>query len=120
MPLFGGRQGRRTNHEKLWDYVHPAIKQFFTSALVSYEDTSGRQNYIGAEAAAYDKQMLPILEWKGPGEVVMKQLIQTAPQVFVTQSVVPTGIAGIQTGQMWNGGMADNPNAGDTLQAEVF
>lgn len=113
-------QAGQTNHERLWDYVHPAIKRFFTSSVAGYEDTSQRQNYIGAEAYAFDTQMLPILEWKGPGEIVRKQLIQTAPQVFVTQQVIPTGIAGIATGQVWNGVLADNANAGDTLNAEVF
>jgi len=113
------RRAGQTNHERLWDYVHPAVKRFFTSAMVGYEDTSARQNFIGAEAMAFDTQMLPVLEWKGPGEVVRKQLINTAPQVYITQQVLPTGIAGIAAGQIWNGQLIDNPNSSDILAGEV-
>jgi len=113
-----GRQDRRTNHEKLWDYIHPAIREFFTNAITGYSDTSASQNYIGAEAVAFTRQMLPMTEWKGPGEVVLEQSIITAPQVYVTQSVVPTGIAGIAAGQIWNGGLVDNPAQGN-LAGEI-
>lgn len=106
------RQANQSGHEKQWRWIHPAIKEFFTSAMVSYQPTQGNQNFIGAEAAAYDKQMLPIIDWKGPGEVVLFQMQNTPPQVFVTQSVVPTGIAGIAAGQIWNGGMIDNTDNG--------
>lgn len=114
------RQDRQTPHEKWWRFVHPKIREFFTSGVVSYRDTQSNQNYIGAEAMAFDREMLPVNMWKGPGEVVRKQLIQTAPQVFVQHTPVPTGIPGIQSGQIWNGSMSDNPNGGDTLQPEVF
>lgn len=113
-----GRQENRTDHEKAWDWVHPTIKAAFTS-LYGYVDTSRNQNFIGAEAQAFAQQMLPTYEWKGPGEVVQKQLIATAPQVLVTHSVVPTGIAGIAAGQIWNGQLIDNPNSGDNLSGEI-
>ena len=113
------RQSGQTKHEKKWSWVHPAIKEFFTSVLTGYVDTSSRQNFIGAEACAFNRAMLPLVEWKGPGEVVRKQLFCTAPQVFVTQAVIPTGIAGIAAGQIWNGQLIDNPLNGDTLAAEI-
>lgn len=100
------REHRRTQHEKNWDWVHPAIRQFF-QGFYKYTDTSRNQNYIGAEALAFSEQSLPPYMWKGPGEVVARQLIQTAPQVYVTHTPVPTGIAGIAAGQIWNGGLID-------------
>lgn len=114
------RQNNRLPHEKSWDWVHPAIKEFFTSAVTSYRDTSRRQNYIGAEAFAFDRQMLPYFLDKGPGEIVRHQLFAGAAQVFVTQSVVPTGIAGIAAGQVWNGQLVDNPLTGNGLGSEII
>lgn len=108
----------RTEHESAWDNVHPAIRRFMGS-LFGYVDTQRQQNYIGAEAMAFAKQQLPLLDWKGPGEVVVHQLIQTAPQVYVAHTPVPTGIAGIGAGQIWNGQLIDNPNGGDTLSSEI-
>lgn len=113
------RQDRQSNHEKWWRSVHPMVREFFTSALTSYRDTSNNQNFIGAEAMAFDKQMLPLYEWKGPGEVVLQQLIAMTPPVFQAQQVVPTGIAGIASGQIWNGGLANNPNITPDLQGEI-
>lgn len=102
------RQDAQTVHEKSWRFTNPKIKDFFNS-FYTWIDTSPRQNYIGAEASAFAEQMLPHYTAKGPGEVVLRQLIATAPQVQVMQQVVPTGIAGIGTGQIWNGGLAQNP-----------
>lgn len=99
----------QSQHERLWDRVHPAIKRFFTTALVQQLDTSEKQNYIGAEAVSLENQMLPLYALKGPGEVVLHQLITYAPPVYVQQTVRPTGIAGIGAGQIWNGGLQDNP-----------
>lgn len=113
-----GRQDNRTQHEKNAEWVHPVIRNFFNS-LIGYIDTQPRQNYIGAEAQAFARQSLPLYEWKGPGEVVVHQLRATAPQVYVTQSVVPTGLAGIAAGQIWNGQLIDNPNSGDTLAGTI-
>lgn len=112
------RQDRQSPHEKWWRGVHPVIKNF-VGGFYKWIDTQGRQNYIGAEAQAFAEQMLPIYEWKGPGEVVLKQLIQTAPQVYVTHSVVPTGIAGIAAGQIWQGELVNNPNAAPDLNATI-
>jgi len=113
------RQDNRTQHEKSWDDLHSMIKEFFVNAFTGYRDTASAQNYIGAEAMAFDRQMLPLQEWKGPGEVVRKQALCTAPQVYVTQSVVPTGLAGIAAGQIWNGSLVDNPLSGDNLSGEI-
>lgn len=104
------REHRRTEHEAAWNWVHPAIRQFF-QGFYKYTDTSRNQNYIGAEALAFSEQQLPYYMWKGPGEVVLRQAIQTAPQVYVTHTPVPTGIAGIAAGQMWNGQLYD-PSSG--------
>lgn len=101
------RQDRQSAHEKWWRNVHPKIRDFFTTAITEYIDTSDKQNYIGAGAAAYERQMLPLYALKGRGEVVMQQLISYAPQVYVQQVVKPTGIAGIGAGQIWNGGLQD-------------
>lgn len=117
--IIGSRQANQTNHEKKWRFVHPMVKEFFTTALTSYRDTSRNQNYIGAEAMAYDKQMLPLYEWKGPGEVVQQQLIAMEPPVFQAQQVIPTGLAGIGTGQIWNGGLVNNPLTNPDLQGEI-
>jgi hypothetical protein len=92
---------------KRWQWTNPKLKDFFQS-FYQWDNTASRQNYIGAEAAAFTEQMLPIDMTKGPGEVVLRQLIATAPQVQVLQQVVPTGIAGIGSGQIWNGGLIDN------------
>lgn len=114
------RHDGQTPHEKRMRFLHPAIRDFMAKFILpSYVDTSRNQNYIGAEAAAYQNLNLPIYEWKGPGEVVQRQLIATAPQFFQAQQVVPTGLAGIAAGQIWNGGLIDNPNNGDTLQQEI-
>jgi hypothetical protein len=114
-----GRHARNaTDHERAWNWVHPTIRKAFAS-FYWYVDTSKNQNYIGAEARAFAREMLPLVDWKGPGEVVQRQLIQTAPQVYVTQSVVPTGIAGVGAGQVWNGQLVDNPNQPDNLSGTV-
>lgn len=117
---MANRQRNQRPHEKAWNWVHPAIKEFFTTAVTSYRDTSQNQNYIGAEAQAFDRRILPFILVKGPGEIVRKQLLAGAPQVYQAQNVVPTGIAGIQAGQIWNGGMSDNPLTGAGLSPEVF
>jgi hypothetical protein len=103
------RQDARRPREKEWDFVHYKITSFFRG-FIGYINTTGNQPTPGAEAFAYAKQMLPLQEWKGPGEVVLKQAFLTAPQVYVAQTVVPTGIAGIGAGQIWNGQLLDNPN----------
>lgn len=114
------RFDRQTPHEKRMRSVHPAIARFMSNFIMPrYRDTSRNQNFIGAEAFALENQNLPIYEWKGPGEVVQRQLIATAPQFFQAQQVIPTGLAGIAAGQIWNGGLIDNPNNSDTLQQEI-
>lgn len=113
------RQDRQTGHEKWWRSVHPMVKEFFNTALVGYIDTSNNQNFIGARAAAYDRQMLPLFETKGPGEVVQEQLIAMTPPVYQVKMVIPTGLNGIATGQIWNGGMSNNPLLQPDLSGEI-
>jgi hypothetical protein len=112
------RQSRQTAHEKSWNGVHPVIKNFLAN-FYRWADTSGNQNYIGAEALAFTDQMLPLYEWKGPGEVVARQLLCTAPQVYVQHVVKPTGLAGIAAGQGWQGMLIDNPNSAPDLQPTI-
>lgn len=118
MSLFN-RQDRQSDHEKWWRGVHPAIKAFFIGNPNSWVNQTGNLPTPGAEAFAYAKQMLPLYEWKGPGEVVQKQLHATAPQSYQLQQVIPTGIAGIGAGQIWNGGLTDNPAADNGLSGEI-
>lgn len=106
------RQVAQSPHEKWWRYVHPRIKEFFTSAVAGYVNTAPNQNYIGADAQAYDRQMLPLFMIKGRGEVIQRQLIQTAPQVYVQQTPITTGIPGIAAGQVWNGALTNSGDQG--------
>ncbi len=98
---------------------HKKIQEFFTSATTSYRDQSSRQNYIGAEAMAFDRRLLPYYLDKGPGEIVRGQLLAGAPQVYIAQTPVPTGIAGIGAGQIWNGGLVDNPLTNGGTNPEI-
>jgi hypothetical protein len=107
------------DHQRFWEGLHGRIKEFFTSGVTSYRDTSANQNYIGAEAMAFDRLMLPLQETKGPGEVVWRQLLCTAPQVYVTQTPIVTGIPGIATGQMFPAGLTDNPFVDQSLNQEI-
>jgi hypothetical protein len=89
-------------------YQHPdytrAQGQFY-----KWLNTTGKQPTPGAEAFAFSTIMLPLQDWKGPGEIVRKQLYLTAPQVYVNQMVIPTGIAGITAGQVALAELMDNP-----------
>lgn len=72
-----------------------------------YIDTTGRQPTPGAEAYAFAQQMLPLQDWKGTGDLVQRNMQITSPQLYVTQSTLPTGIAGIGAGQIFNGNLMD-------------
>lgn len=86
--------------------THPAIERF-NRWFYSWRDTTDNQPSPGAEAAAFTKQMLPITEWDGSGEPVLGQLSAFAPQVYVQQMVVPTGLAGIEAGQIAHPELSD-------------
>jgi hypothetical protein len=89
--------------------AHVALQKFATN-FYNWVNTTGRQPTPGAEAFAFAKQMLPLYDWKGPGEIVQEQLrAYGGPQVFIPQSVVPTGIAGIQAGQIFLAELMANP-----------
>lgn len=88
--------------------MHPAYAQFMGS-LYKWLNRTANQPSPGAEAFAFANQMLPLYDWKGPGEIVRSQLYLTAPQVYITQTVVPTGIAGIAAGQVALAPLMDNP-----------
>jgi len=85
--------------------------QRFCGSFYKWINTTGNQPTAGAETMAFASLMLPIQEWKGPGEIVRRQLYLTAPQVYVTQQVVPTGIAGIAAGQVVSAPLMDNPQS---------
>lgn len=100
-------------------WMHPKVREFFTSALTPYIDQSSRQNFIGAEAMAFEAQHLPYYLDKGPGEIVRGQLMAGAAQVMIAQTPLPTGIAGIAAGQIWNGGLVDNPLTSGGTNPEI-
>lgn len=86
---------------------HPAITAF-AGRFYKWLNTAGQQPTAGFEVMAFSSLMLPLQDWKGPGEIVQKQLYLTAPAVFQAQVVVPTGIAGIAAGQAISVGLNDN------------
>lgn len=88
--------------------LHPAFQKFI-GKYYQWKNTTGQQPTPGAEAFAFSKEMLPLYDWKGPGEIVLQQFNAFAPQVFVPQSVLPTGIAGIQAGTVQLAQLLDNP-----------
>lgn len=89
-------------------FLHPAINKFIGN-FYTWVNTTGKQPTPGAEAIAFQTEMLPLQDWKGPGEVVLTQYRAYAPQVYVPQSTIPTGIAGIQAGQIALAQLMDNP-----------
>ena len=107
--------------------AHPAHPQKQMQGLVSIPDaykrmqgafykwinTTGNQPTPGAEAMAFSTFMLPLQDWKGPGEIVRQQLYLTAPQVYIQQTPVPTGLAGIQAGRVALAALLDNPYTGE-------
>lgn len=88
--------------------MYPFLQSFLRKNFYPYINQTGNLPSAGAEAFAFNDFMLPINEWKGPGEVVRQQLMLTAPQVYQTQTPLPTGIAGIQAGQIALAQLMDN------------
>jgi hypothetical protein len=97
---------------------HPGLKQLM-GKFYSWVDTTNHQPTPGAEAFAFNSEMLPLQDWKGNGEIVRRQLYLTAPQVYQMQNVIPTGLAGIAAGQIYLAGLMDNPYDPDSLNYEV-
>lgn len=97
---------------------HPGLKAL-AGKFYQWIDTTKAQPTPGAEAFAFSTEMLPLQDWKGPGEMVRRQLYLTAPQVFQMQQVIPTGIAGIASGQIYLAGLMDNPYQPDSLNPEI-
>lgn len=91
----------------------PAWYKKLQGSFYKWVNTTGNQPTPGAEAFAFSTFMLPLQDWKGPGEIVRQQLHLTAPQVYVQQTVVPTGIAGITAGQVALHSLLDNPYTGE-------
>lgn len=89
---------------------HPSYTAF-AGAFYKWVNRTNSLPTPGAEAFAFTSEMLPLQDWKGPGEIVRSQLYLTAPQVYVSQQVVPTGIAGIAAGQIALAALMDNPGA---------
>lgn len=98
----------------MFDEAKAAIAKFARAKFYPYIDTTENQPNPGAEAAAFNSLMLPIVEWDGSGEPFMYQLYGTFPEVYVNQMVVPTGIAGIQAGQVDADNLNDPMAVGDT------
>lgn len=91
----------------------PAAYKKLQGAFYKWINTTNKQPTPGAEAMAFSTLMLPLQDWKGPGEIVRRQLHLTAPQVYVQQTVIPTGLAGIAAGQVALHSLLDNPYTGD-------
>ena len=87
--------------------MHPAIQKF-AGQFYQWINTTVRQPTPGAEAFAFSTEMLPLQDWKGPGEIVRRQFAITSPPLYVMQMVVPTGIAGIAAGQVVSAPLSDN------------
>lgn len=79
----------------------------FFAANYLYVNQTGNLPTPGAEAYALAVQMLPLLDWKGSGDIVQRNMRITSPQLYVQQSVTPTGIAGISAGQVFAGNLVD-------------
>jgi len=88
--------------------MHPAVKKF-SGWLYAWRDTAENQPGPGAEAAAFVRQMLPLYEWDGPGEPVLYQIQAFSRPMVVPQMVIPTGISGIQAGQIGPDGLMEMP-----------
>lgn len=87
---------------------HPAFKAF-AGRFYTWLNTQRQQPTAGFEVMAFSSLMLPLQDWKGPGEIVQRQLYLTAPAVYQAHVVVPTGIAGITAGQAISVGLMDAP-----------
>lgn len=89
--------------------VHEVIDKLhsFFSANYLYVDRSGKLPTPGAEAYAFAQQMLPLQDWKGPGDIVQRNMQITSPQLYVAKSTSIAGIPGIAAGQVFAGGLVD-------------
>lgn len=87
-----------------WQSQSDAAHSFFAGTY-TYINQTGNLPTAGAEAFAFSQQMLPLLDWKGSGDLVQKNMQINSRQLYVTQSVVPTGIAGIGAGQTYAGNL---------------
>ncbi len=95
--------------------MQPLRRNFDLIKKLSYSfytwlDQTGRQPTPGAEAFAFNDLTLPLYIEKGPGEVVRNQLFLTAPQYYLAQQVIPTGIAGTAAGTYAVSALMENPN----------
>ncbi len=79
----------------------------FFSGNYLYLNQTGNLPTPGAESYAFAQQMLPLQDWKGPGDIVQRNFQIYSPQLYVTKSVTPTGIPGIAAGQIFSGGLVD-------------
>ena len=84
--------------------VYDAMHKVFDGSY-TFIDTTQRQPTPGAEAFAFAQLMLPLLDWKGPGDIVQRNMQITSKQLYVAQSVTPTGLAGIAAGQTFAGNL---------------
>lgn len=117
MELFplGKSTGARAHPQKAVVALEnvPAAYKAMQGAFYRWINRTGKQPTPGAEAMAFASLSLPLQDWKGPGEIVRQQLYLTAPQVYVQQMVVPTGMAGIAAGQVALASLMDNPYNSD-------
>lgn len=79
----------------------------FFSANYLYINQTGNLPTPGAESYAFAQQMLPLQDWKGPGDIVQRNFMISSPQLYVAKSVSVAGIPGIAAGQIFAGGLVD-------------
>lgn len=79
----------------------------FFSANYLYVNQTDKLPQPGAEAYAFAMQMLPLQDWKGPGDIVQKNMMIYSPQLYVAKSVSVAGIPGIAAGQVFSGQLVD-------------
>lgn len=79
----------------------------FFSGNYTYINQTGNLPTPGAEAYAFAQQMLPLLDWKGPGDIVQRNMQISSPQLYVAKSTRIQGLPGIAAGQIFAGGLVD-------------
>lgn len=88
------------------------IYNAFTASLYEWANTTQRQPTPGAEAWSFTKQMLPLIDFIGPGEMVQNQFqIYTQP-LYVTKQARVQGIPGIAAASVVSQALMMNSQGG--------
>lgn len=98
--LFPTNEKPLTVPQSVYDKMHALFAGTYT-----FIDTTNRQPTPGVMGFAFAQQMLPLEDWKGPGDLVQRNMQITSQQVYVSKSYIPTGIPGIGAGQTFAGNL---------------